>query len=447
VPSLRRPTLRLALLLLLLAPARESGADGPAVLPPAVPPPAAPPPAPPQRLGVASLLPPDTPREELATFAWLEHLGWRFAADPAVPRVAITPGHVGHRASIAEAHAQGDLAVRVPPTPAGAAELRALLPQFIDGSATRLAYQHQVELATRVAAGKLEALTKMGRFKFPQLIFWNSPWFQFHPPPEAWQVVAKNYTPRGKPSEAIEAFYARGGLSECYSAQWLLVYAAQYELLGREAFDEMLPSASMVIGRPEDIRPTPLGEYQRADRTYPYRALFIKPADISKDPGVLLAQLGPRAFACVTGIVRAHDQSDECNQNLVSISISARACEDLRTKGGMGYVSDLGKRLFAAMKGDGPQAAAEKARLLAEPLLAEWKIYVHPFGIVTLGWMLEYEMDDENRSAYVLVYLQGREDFFYQRHRETFVARHLRGLGIGPDRRTQPETLTDPRRR
>jgi hypothetical protein len=392
------------------------------------------------------MLPEGVPPAELATWAWLEHLGWRFVADPRIQKVAIHPGQVGHRTTIAEAQAQGDLLVRVPPTPEGARELRALLPQFIDGSATRLAWLHRVEEAGRIAAGKLDQLTKMGRFKFPQLLLWNSPWFQFHPPPEAWKVVARNYTPTGKPSEAIEAFYRRGGLSECFSAQWLLVYAIQYELFGREAFDEMLPPEQMVVGRPTDVKPTRLGQDMLPDREYPFRAMFLRHADLKQDAGVNLARLGPRAFAGMTGIVRAHDESDSCNQNFVHVGMTPRACADLLQKGGMAYVSDLGRKLFQASRGRTPEARAEKARLLAEPVLAEWTIYVHPFGIVSLGWMLDYEMSDESKSAYLMLYLHAREDTFYRRYRETFERRWLRGLPIGPDRRTQPEKLEDPRR-
>jgi hypothetical protein len=208
----------------------------------------------------------------------------------------------------------------------------------------------------------------------------------------------------------------------------------------------MLPPEQMVVGRPPDIKPTPLGQDMLPDRDYPYRAMFLRPADLRQDPGVQLARLGPRAFAGMTGIVRAHDGSDSCNQNFVHVGITPRAVAQLLERGGMGYVSELGKQLFAASRGRSPQARAEKARLLAEPVLAEWTIYVHPFGIVSLGWMLDYEMSDEGKSAYLLLYLHAREDTFYKRYREVFERRWLRGLPIGPDRRTQPERLEDPRR-
>ncbi|MFM8980251.1 MAG: hypothetical protein ACKOSS_07300 [Planctomycetia bacterium] len=395
----------------------------------------------------AALLPADATPTERATLAWLEHLGWRFVADPSLPKVAVFPGRVGERASIAEAQAQGDLLARVPPTPAGAAELRSMLPLFTDGSATRLAWQHRVEEAGKVATDKLTALTKAKRWKFPPFLFWNTPFFQFHPPPEAWAVEKGVYHASGSASQAIESIYLRGGLAECYTAQWIASYALQYELFGREAFDEVLPGTDMVVGKPEDLKPTALGQLMLSDRTYPYRALFLRPADLATDAGLFLARLGPKAFAGITGIVRAHDKGNDCNQNLTHVSMTPRACALLRERGGLPWVSEAGKQLHALIRSRAPEAKAQKAALLADPVLAEWLVYVHPFGTVSLGWMLDYEIGDEGKSAYVMLYLHAREDHFYQRYREAFERRWLAGKGIGPDRRTQLLTIPDYRTR
>jgi|GEM_PF-2766153 len=425
--TLPRIALLLALLLPAAAPARG---DGPAPAPPI-----------PASRPLAAQLLGEAPPAELATLAFLEHLGWRFVADPAVSRVAIQPGRVGERASLLEAQAAGDLVARVPPTPAGAQELRALLPQFVDGSATRLAWQQRVDVAVQTAVGKLHGLMKAGRYKFPQLLFWNSPFFQFHPPPEAWSESGRNFVASGTASEALEAFYTRGGLAECYSGQWLVSYAVQYELLGREAFDEMLPGREMVVGRPEDVKPTPLGQTMLGDKTYPYRALFMKPGDLQGDAGTFLARLGPKAFAGLTGIVRAQDKSDAANQNFMHVSITPRACQDLRDKGGLGWVVELGKRAHRAhaatqglFRGGGTKARgqAQLAEILAEPALAEWIIYVHPFGPVSVGWMIRHEMDDAGEPMYVMLYLHAREDLFYGRYRRVFERRWLRGLSLGP---------------
>lgn len=395
----------------------------------------------------AALLPADATPAERATLAWLEHLGWRFVADPSLPKVAVFPGRVGERASIAEAQAQGDLLARVPPTPAGAAELRSMLPQFADGSATRLAWQHRVEEAGKVATDKLTALTKAKRWKFPPFLFWNTPWFQFHPPPEAWSEEKGVYRASGTPSQAIESIYLRGGLAECYTAQWIASYALQYELFGREALDEVLPAQDMVVGKPEDLKPTVLGQLMLPDRTYPYRALFMRPADLAVDAGLFLARLGPKAFAGMTGIVRAHDLSNSCNQNLTHVSMSPRACALLRERGGLPWVSEAGKQLHALIRSRAPDAKAQKAALLADPVLSEWMVYVHPFGTVSLGWMLDYEISDEGKSAYVMLYLHAREDWYYQRYRQAFERRWLAGKPIGPDRRTQPLTIPEYRTR
>lgn len=428
---MRRTRALAALLFLLLLPAAAPAqGDGP----PTAPPNPGPRPQATALLGEAS-------QAELATLAFLEHLGWRFVADPAAGSVTIEAGQVGHRASLAQAQAAGDLAARVPPNATGAAELRALLPQFVDGSATRLAWLQRVDVAAQTAVTKLHGLVKAGRYKFPQFFFWNSPFFQFHPPPEAWTTVGRSYFASGTSSAALEAFYTRGGLAECYSGQWLVSYAVQYELLGREAFDEVLPGREMVVGRPEDVKPTPLGQTMLSEKTYPYRALFMKPADLKQDAGTFLARLGPKAFAGLTGIVRAQDKSDDANQNFLHVSITPHACQDLREKGGLGWVIELGQRArkaHAASKGPlrggaaKAQAQAQLAAILAEPVLSEWIIYVHPFGPVQVGWMFHHEMDDADTPVYVMLYLHGREDLFYRRYREVFERRWSRGLPIGP---------------
>lgn len=403
------------------------------------------PPATPASQG--TLLPADATPAERATLAFLEHLGWRVVADPSLPKVAVLAGRPGERATIAEASAQGDLLVRVPPTPAGAHELRTLLASLADGEASRLAWQHRVEEAGRVATDKLTALTKAKRWKFPPFLFWNTPWFQFHPPPEAWSEEKGVYRALDTPSQAIESIYLRGGLAECYTAQWIASYALQYELFGREALDEVLPARDMVVGRPDDLKPTPLGQLMLPERSYPYRALLMRPQDLSTDAGLFLARLGPKAFAGITGILRAHDKSNSCNQNLTHVSMSPRACALLRERGGLPWLSEAGKQLHALIRARGPEARAQKAALLADPLLAEWMVYVHPFGTVSLGWMMDYEIADEGKPAYVMLYLHAREDHFFQRYREAFTRRWLAGKPIGPDRRTQPLTIPDYRTR
>jgi hypothetical protein len=399
------------------------------------------PPAPPAAAPVASaehLLGAASPAER-ATFAFLEHLGWRFVADPAAAKVAVQPGQPGWRVTLAEAHAAGDLLTRVPPTPAGAAELREMLPQFVDGSATKLAWQYRIEYATYVALNKLIALVNNGRMKFPQLFFWDSPFFQFNPPPPQWGEKDKVWLAVSpKASQAIEAWYDRGGLAECYSAQGLALWTAQYELLGREAFDETYKPEEVVVGRPLDVRRHAIGQAMLPDRTYPFRALFLKPHELKHDPGTLLARLGPRAFAGISGIVRAQDESDTCNQNLISVTMSNRACEQLRDRGGMTFVRELGTRMWKAhaasragvFQGRNPKAKAELDAILAEPVLKEWSVYIHPFGAQPLGEMMLREVRDNNRPVYTLLYIHGREDLFYQRYRATFERRWLRERGL-----------------
>ena len=419
------PHARVLLVLVLLAavPAAErpARADGPAVPAPVEARPATPP-------GLDE----GWPLAERARLAFLVHLGWRVEVDPALAHAAVLPGQPGFRADLAAAQAAGDLRVKIPPGPAGAAELRALLPTLEDSVGSRLAWQFRMAPAVRAAATKLTAAEKAGRFKFPPFLFWQSPWFQFHPPRPEWGEPKKEvYCAQGKPSAAIEAIYQRGALAECYTAQWVAAYAAQYELHGAASFDEAYKPEEIVVARPSGVRPTPIGQTMRGDVTYPYRALLIPPAQAGQDAAKHLGAHGPMAFTALTGIVRAQDESEDANQNLTTLSISPRACEILRTQG-MAYVNALGKKLAEAHRGrrtrsgDARRCADEYEQLLADPVLAEWTIYVQPFGIIPVAQMFKRETEMNAKPIYVLLYVHGREDEFFRRYRATWQQRWIR---------------------
>lgn len=428
----------LVLLALVALGAGRLSADGPGAppLPPpagrALPPgPPAPAPAPsPTPVGGAAPIDATWAPEDRARLAFLEHLGWRVVRDAGAADVVETAGRPGFRATLAEAQAAGDLVLRVPAGPAGAERLRVRLAALGDGIPSRLAWQFRMSDAVARATGKLVAANKAGRFKFPPLLFWKSPWFQFHPPRPEWGERGKMYVVQSKPSAAIEALYRRGALAECYTAQWVASYAAQYEVNGPAAFDEAYRPDEIVIGRPSDIRPTPIGQTMRGEATYPYRALLIPPERVGEDPGRVLAQHGPLALAGLTGIVRAQDETDDANQNLITISISPRACEAL-ARGGIAAVTELGKRASLVHRGlggpfAGGSAAAEYERLLADPLVAEWKIYVQPFGAVSVADMFRREIEGNEKPVYVLLYVHGREDEFFRRYRTTWERRWAR---------------------
>lgn len=430
--------LALALLAVLAPPALRADGPGtapgpaPAPVPAAVPAAAAPVgPVPAHEVGLSYA--------ERATLRFLERVGWRIVSDPTAQPLAVEPGTPGQRATLAEAQAAGDLRLRVAPSAAGAAALQRALPELADGVPTRLGYQLRLGEALERATTRLQAATQAGRYKFPPLLFWNSPFFQFHPPKPEWAERGRLYVVESRPTEAIEAFYTRGGLAECYSGQWLMVYAMQYELHGSTGFDEAFPPSHIVVGRPPDVRPTPIGQTMLGDRVYPYRALLMRPDETRLDAGTVLARYGPAAFIGLAGIVRCQDQSEGGNQNLISVSMSARACEQLRTKGGFAYVAQLGRQIADAhnraqglFRGGKDEAQAELERLLAEPVLSEWRIYVHPFGVVPLAEMMRYETDDNDKAIYVLPYLHGREDEFFRRYRRQVELAWLRTQGQAP---------------
>jgi hypothetical protein len=152
------------------------------------------------------------------------------------------------------------------------------------------------------------------------------------------------------------------------------------------------------------------------------------------------------AFAALTGIVRAQDESEDANQNLTTISVSPRAAETLRVHG-IAYVTELGRKIAEAHRGrrgrggEARRCAAEYEQLLADPVLSEWIVYVQPFGIGPVGRMFRRETELNAKPVYVLLYVHGREDEFFRRYRATWQARWLRAqpgstapAGSGPAR-------------
>jgi hypothetical protein len=386
------------------------------------------------------------PLDQQAELAFLEHLGWRIVEDPDARGIEVHGGRPCYRRTLGTAQAAGDLRIRVSPT-VGDADIAAFgsrLAALADAAPSRCAYQQKIYIATREATRKLAEATERGYYDFPELLFLQSPFFDFRPAVPEWERRGKVWHPADSCAAAIEAFYERGGVADCYTAQLLASFATQYELYGPAEFDAAFAPADIAIGWPTYLLDTPFGRFSRPETPAPWRALLIPSARQSEDPSLVLARFGPKAFAGMTGIVRSQYGGVASNQNFVIVSVTPQAVEALKRNGGFPFVADLSRRAHEHQAGAGglftsgavrEACRARRYAVLDHPVLTGIRVYVHPFGVVTLHEIVRGEMDEDGDPVEVILYAHGREDAFYRRYREVWIDRWLE---------TRPQAATSP---
>jgi hypothetical protein len=310
-----------------------------------------------------------------------------------------------------------------------------MLPGLVDSVASRCAFQHRVHAAVGRATARLTANQVRGRYLFPPfLLLFDSPWWELSPPQPDWVPKDGGFVPAGTPSQGIEAFYEKEAQAECYVAQLLSIYATQRELYGDAAFDRAFRTDEIIIGRPEVYFASPVGSHAVWDRPYRWRALLIGPEDQNKDPGPVLAALGPRAFSGLTGIVKDQKGGDLSNENFTIVSVSPRGNEALRTRGFAGIATLATEALRAyqvsrAYLAHGRAVREAKERIeaiYADPLLADVMVYTHPYGVVPIGYLVRTKLKRKLAAMEVWLYTNGREDHLYRRYREAFRSGLLR---------------------
>lgn len=405
---------------------RPASASGTAPLP--VPSPAA------ADAALSALLDRTLTPDQRAERAWLEYLGWRFVPNPSVATITVTPGTPLRRPDLAAAQAAGDLLVSFPPNvdAAEVARFGATLSDLADSIPSRGAWQFLVAPAVERATRKLSENAKSGNFIFPQWLVMNAQIFSMSPPESAWVRRGKICQARGKPSTAIEAFYTEEASAECYVAQTLAAYAIQYELYGPAWFDEVFLPDEIAVGQVSHFHKTPLGKTMQTPPGYPWRALFLRPTDTDENYGVVLARLGPLAFPGLTGILMDQGGASRSNQNFTFVSVSPEAVDALLRRGGFPAVAEGTAELLELYKAArGPFATstelsaieAREKEILADPVFSGIRVYIHPYGVVTLAEMAD-KLRKRDRTAFGLVlYDESREDVFFQRHRRAWKER------------------------
>ncbi len=424
------------LLALALAGLREPGLSAQGGEPTAPPPVPGRPVAPPE-------LDPFLDPEQRAELGFLLHLGWQVVARAGAEGVRAERGNPWARPSLEAAQAAGDLRLVLPDpfSPADVAALGASLEGIAESIPSRAAWQFRREAAVATATRRLAEAVERGRYSFPEIFGIGIPFFTMKPPGFEWRRAGRVVVAQGSASAAIEAFYERQAVLECYAGQWVAIYASQYELYGREAFDEAFRPEDLVLGRPEEIKQHPVGAFSRHELFHPWRALVLPPEWGHLDPALALTRFGPRAFVGLTGILLNQDPDVYSNENFMIVSVGERVVEAIREGGGLHVVAQAAQAAWAQKdRAAGwftparvkEPARAELERILSGPLFSELIVYCHPYGVVPLRVIVEKKLKENPTPIYLLLYVHGVEDAFYQRYRHAWKVRAARAGRAGP---------------
>jgi hypothetical protein len=224
-------------------------------------------------------------------------------------------------------------------------------------------------------------------------------------------------------------------VAECYVGQTIAVYAFQYELYGAAEFDRAFRREEITVGQVEPNNETPIGSTMVSPLSYPWRGLFIQQTD-QGDWALLLAKLGPAAFPGLTGVIRDIRNVDGANENFVFVSVSDAAIRSLLEKGGMQWAGEAAveardlwkRRRRPGLRADELQAMERRIQEIdADPIFSGIRVYVHPYGIVPLGEIVVKKRWKNGVAVLPMFYASARDDFFFQRYKDTWKARWAAG--------------------
>lgn len=373
----------------------------------------------------------------------LQEFGWRFETHTQ-SAIDIHPGHPCDRADLAQAHAAGDLVVRVPADLDAAARER-LNQQLLRHPATHCAYGFALGAAARRAIDRLVA--NRG-FRFTGL---QIGWIGFGPTGslhDGWRPISlfgRGYRPLGANSRAIRAFYHGQVRGECGLGRQAAQYATQAELYGMDGFDAEFASDEIVIGT-----------FNRLHTTGSI-LLGSSAGEFSRDgEAEHAAQSGRQAFMGLPGFIfHVFDRSslDDINnqaENFVVYDVAQDAAQALRRHGGFEHYNRLNRRIWelsrefqgprpkrfferllyqrdpALRAALSPADAVTLARIDAElddPFYRGFRIYVHKQGVQPVGFHIARLLDRNPRTPFrIELALHNLHTTLYER----YVAHRLR---------------------
>ena len=346
--------------------------------------------------------------------AVLRELGWRIEHGE---RARIAPGSPCERASVAGAHAAGDL-VAVLPRDSSARET--MLDTLEAHPATRCAFRLRYAESTRTA---LAALAANDGFRFSGL---QARWISFAggARSQGWIPTAsfgRAYVPADSNARAIDAFVHGRVRGECGFGRQAAQLATFAVLFGDDGLDAMFAREELAIGT-----------FRRLERS----ASILRGSSTGRMFADGLARetskLGRAAFVGAPGfVVHAGAFStlrDPTNQalNFVVHDVDPAAVAALRTHGGFAHYNALNERLwrlsrevdprdrrgFERLLGRGDDAllarvspgqrdaVREMRAILDDPFYGGFRIYVHDHGIRPVGWHLARLLDRNPGTPY-----------------------------------------------
>ena len=350
----------------------------------------------------------------------LASLGWQFVEDD-VGTPAIEPGSPCDRASLAEAHAAGDLRVRVPPG-LDAPQRAALHAELRAHPATICAHGFAIGAATRRAVDRL--VTNRGfRFSLLQL-----GWIGFGPTGSArdgWEPMVsfgRAYRPRGRNSDAILGFYEGEVRAECGVGRQVAQYASQAELYGAAGFDTAFAADEIVIGTFNRLRASDSVLLGSAAGDLVHDGLARRASSQGRQ-----ALMGLPGFVFHVFDRRYLDDIHNQAENFVVYDVDDAAANALRAHGGLARYNAVNREVWelartlppvdarryferllhdrepglrTALDDTSRATVARIDALLADPFYRGFRVYVHKLGVRPVGYHVVRLLDRNPRTPF-----------------------------------------------
>lgn len=376
-----------------------------------------------------------------AELAFLEHLGWRLHAGGAdLAALAIEGGRPCESPDVAHAWGAGALRIVFPanPTQDAARAFLARLPEIVDSKASRAAWQLRMAPAVEKAARLLAESTRREDYTTPKILFVDSPFTSLEPPSGLWVEQKDVWTPIRSPGEAVAAFGTSKCAAEGFASQIIATWAMQEELYGAAGFDEAFKPPEVALCGVEAYPSTVVGHWMTAPEAGTWRALLVRPDESREDASMVLAKAGARAFAGLTGVLYDPKKKEGGKDFFTIVSVSDAAAASLRAHGGIGFVGRAAAEALALQVasrqrfvtgGELSDYRRKIDEIMGDPVFREIQLYSHPHGIVPLGELVERKRKRDRAALEMTLHVGGREDFFYRRYHEAFVAHAAK---VGP---------------